>query len=589
MKFLALLLALLLVGCTAQPNPPDTEASTAGALYTPGHSLETQTSGMMQVFPTEDTGFCRIWAMGEDVLLSGDGKLMRLSGEQLTPKCEREADTVLQTGADGVWLFNGSEVQILDGDFSLLQTVSIPEEVLGVPGLEGNRLYYLSEGCLKVLDLSTGLASLLRDNMDFSDGSIRCLGDCLLLHLTDQEGVGKTMLISAEDGSTQYPELAITDACRFDTGLGLLLEDGQVLLLPDSGSPAKLRLREGEQVVGFLPETECLLTAMTNAQGLTLGLYQLSDGILRSSVLLPEVDLVGTGCVSAEGKLYIPAHSTRETTWWILRWNYEAFPPESEDSCLEAYFTREAPDTQGQADCRALARELGQRYGIAVLLFEDAADCAPWDYRFTAEYRVDKTQWVLEDLASTLEAFPNGFLSKLRQDWDDLTVCIVDTIQGTAESGSLASAEGLQFQNGTHFYIALAPKEEDSLKHTLFHEFSHLIDNQVLTRTGAYDNWNDLNPQDFAYSLDLNADLTPYKALLTGPDRAFIDNYAMTFPAEDRARIFECACTPGNGEDFSSPILQAKLQRICTGIRQAFDLENAPERFLWEQYLTLTQ
>ena len=125
--------------------------------------------------------------------------------------------------------------------------------------------------------------------------------------------------------------------------------------------------------------------------------------------------------------------------------------------------------------------------------------------------------------------------------------------------------------------------------HTLFHEFSHLIDNRVLTKTGAYDNWNDLNPQDFAYSLDLNADMTPYKALLTGPDRVFIDNYAMTFPAEDRARIFECACTPGNEEDFASPILQAKLQRICTGIRQAFDLEDVPERFLWEQYLTLTQ
>ena len=82
---------------------------------------------------------------------------------------------------------------------------------------------------------------------------------------------------------------------------------------------------------------------------------------------------------------------------------------------------------------------------------------------------------------------------------------------------------------------------------------------------------------------------TPFGALLTGPDRVFIDNYAMTFPAEDRARIFECACTPGNEEDFASPILQAKLQRICTGIRQAFDLEDVPERFLWEQYLTLTQ
>lgn len=588
MKFLALLLALLLAGCAAQPTPT-TETTAADALYTPGHRLETQTSGMMQVFPTETSGFCRIWAMGEDVLLSGDGKLTRLSGASLTPGSTRQADTVLQTGNDGVWLFDGSAVQILDGSFALLQTVTIPDEVLGVPGLEGSQLYYLSEGCLKVLDLSTGLSSLLRDNMAFTDGTVQCLGDLLLLHLTDEDGIGKTLLVSAADGSTQYPSLAVTDACRFETGLGILLEDGQVLLLPDSGGAQKLTLEEGEQMVGFLPEIGGLITCRNDTAGLTLRLYTLLQGILRSSVLLPEVDLVGTGCVSADGTLYISAHSTQETAWWILRWNYEAFSPVSEDSCLEPYYTRDFPDVQGQTSCETLARELGEQYGISVLLFDEAAACAPWDYAFTAEYRVDKTNWALEDLKAMLEAFPEGFLTKLRQDWEDLTVCIVDTIQGTAESGSLDSAEGLQFQNGSHFYIALAPKEEDSLKHTLFHEFSHLIDNRVLTKTGAYDNWNDLNPQDFAYSLDLNADMTPYKALLTGPDRVFIDNYAMTFPAEDRARIFECACTSGNEEDFVSPILQAKLQRICTGIRQAFDLEDAPERFLWEQYLTSAQ
>ena len=588
MKFLALLLALLLAGCAAQPTPT-TEATAADALYTPGHRLETQTSGMMQVFPTETSGFCRIWAMGEDVLLSGDGKLTCLSGASLTPGSTRQADTVLQTGSDGVWLFDGSAVQILDGSFALLQTVTIPDEVLGVPGLEGSQLYYLSEGCLKVLDLSTGLSSRLRDNMAFTDGTVQCLGDLLLLHMTDEDGIGKTLLVSAADGSTQYPSLAVADACRFETGLGILLEDGQVLLLPDSGGAQKLTLEEGEQMVGFLPEIGGLITCRNDTAGLTLRLYALSRGILRCSVLLPEVDLVGTGCVSADGTLYISAHSTQETAWWILRWNYEAFPPVSEDSCLEPYYTRDFLDVQGQASCETLARELGAQYGISVLLFDEAAACAPWDYSFTAEYRVDKTNWALEDLKATLEAFPEGFLTKLRQDWEDLTVCIVDTIQGTAESGSLDSAEGLQFQNGSHFYIALAPKEEDSLKHTLFHEFSHLIDNRVLTKTGAYDNWNDLNPQDFAYSLDLNADMTPYKALLTGPDRVFIDNYAMTFPAEDRARIFECACTSGNEEDFVSPILQAKLQRICTGIRQAFDLEADAESFLWEQYLTLAR
>ena len=36
---------------------------------------------------------------------------------------------------------------------------------------------------------------------------------------------------------------------------------------------------------------------------------------------------------------------------------------------------------------------------------------------------------------------------------------------------------------------------------------------------------------------------------------------------------------------FTAPILQQKLRRICAGIREALELEDKEERFLWEQYL----
>ena len=584
----ALLAALLLAGCASQPAET-TQATGEDALHVPGHSLETQTSGIMQVFPTEADSFCQLWAMGEDLLLQSGGVLTRLSGPNLTPQARMEAQTVLRSGGDGVWLFDGSAVSVLDENFTLLQTVSIPDPVIGVPGLDedGRALYYLTDGSLKKLDLASGLASLLRDGMTFTDGSVSGLGaGSLLLHLTDEEGTGSTLLLSAADGSTLHPELAVADAGRMGTGLCVLLEDGQAVLLPEEGEASRVLLREGEQVLVFLPEINGLYTAISGSTGVTVGLYDLSAGVLRSSVLLPDIDLTGQCRVTSDGNVYLTAHSASEKAWWILKWNYTAFPPESEESCLEPYYTRDDPDNAGQAACRAQAQALGKRYGITVLVFGEAAEAAPWDYDFTPAYRVDKTQWALTDLESTLAAFPEGFLEALKQDWDNLTVCIVDSIRGTAESGSLDSAEGLQFQNGTHYYIALAPQDEDSLVHTLFHEFSHLIDTQVMNRSSAYDNWNDLNPQNFAYSLDVNADMTPYKALLTGPDRAFVDDYAMTFPAEDRARIFECACTSGNREIFASPIMQAKLRQVCTGIREAFGLKNTEETLLWEQYLT---
>ena len=161
----------------------------------------------------------------------------------------------------------------------------------------------------------------------------------------------------------------------------------------------------------------------------------------------------------------------------------------------------------------------------------------------------------------------------------------MDSIQGTTASGSLAAAQGLQFQEDGRYYVilALAPMEE--LRYTLFHEFSHLIDTQVMQRCSAYDDWQDLNPQEFSYSLDVNADMGQYEQYLTGTNRCFVDDYAMTAPAEDRARIFECAANPGNADLFTPPLMQQKLRRICTGIRKAFDLEDDPTRYIWEQYL----
>ena len=85
--------------------------------------------------------------------------------------------------------------------------------------------------------------------------------------------------------------------------------------------------------------------------------------------------------------------------------------------------------------------------------------------------------------------------------------------------------------------------------------------------------------------MDYQVDLEAYGSFLEGDDRAFIDSYSMTYPAEDRARIFECAANPGNELLFTSPILRAKLLRICTGIRQAFNLTQEEGPYVWEQYL----
>lgn len=59
----------------------------------------------------------------------------------------------------------------------------------------------------------------------------------------------------------------------------------------------------------------------------------------------------------------------------------------------------------------------------------------------------------------------------------------------------------------------------------------------------------------------------------------------MSFPTEDRARIFMAAMQANNAELFAKETLQEKLLCLCEGIREAYNLEDSTEVFPWEQYL----
>ena len=587
MKFLAALLALfLLAGCAAPSEETTAPSETTQA---PGQALEAQTQGAVQVFPTGETGFCRLYPMGEDLLLQCGGSLSRRSGPEFQEAAQGSTQVVLRTDPDGAWVLTGHTVSVLDNALQELQTIPLPETLSGIPGLspDSRYLYYLDRGCLKVLDCSTGLSSLLRDHMNFYDGSVTALSqELLFLRLTREDGTAQSLLLSALDGSTQYPDYAPQDAAWSEAGLQMVLTDlgsPLVVLLAPGGTAGQLPLAPREEVLCFLDRF--VITKTPTPTGTTLRLYSFASRMLRSEVELHGIDTLGNGCFTENGRLYLTARDEDSGLWWILRWNYDAFPPESTDSCLVPYYTRQYPDQSGMQQCRETADRLENKFGISILLFDEAAQAAPWDYHFTAAYRVDETQWQLQGLEEALDTFPQGFLSKLTRGWDDLTLCLVSAIEGTAGTGSLDTAEGLQFQSGSHFYLALAPSSPESLRYTLFHECSHLIDTQVLTRCSVYDNWNDLNPQDFAYAMDYQVDLKAYGSFLEGDDRAFIDSYSMTYPAEDRARIFECAANPGNELLFTSPILRAKLLRICTGIRQSFNLTQEDGPYVWEQYL----
>ena len=107
------------------------------------------------------------------------------------------------------------------------------------------------------------------------------------------------------------------------------------------------------------------------------------------------------------------------------------------------------------------------------------------------------------------------------------------------------------------------------------------MDSDILGNSRDLEYWNDLNPKGFsyAYGQDVPEDYAKYI-----PDY-FADQISMTYPSEDRARIFYYAMGADNAEMFASKVMQKKLKLLCEGIREAYGWKTHTEAFAWEQYL----
>ena len=142
----------------------------------------------------------------------------------------------------------------------------------------------------------------------------------------------------------------------------------------------------------------------------------------------------------------------------------------------------------------------------------------------------------------------------------------------------MSTVAGVHFWNDGSGYLAVVA--DDSLEQNLYHELFHAIDSYVMAESILYDNWPDLNPPDY-----INNQFREDYQYLEEENRAFIDMYSMSYPKEDRARIFEYAMMEGNESYFQSAIMQAKLKILCKGIREAFKLKKYTQPLIWEQYL----
>ena len=218
-----------------------------------------------------------------------------------------------------------------------------------------------------------------------------------------------------------------------------------------------------------------------------------------------------------------------------------------------------------------------------IRIAEDALSTLPDDYTLTSEYQPDAFRIALDQLSAALSRLTPEIITEAARASNDgnIRISLVRSIRGGADLGTPDSPWSIQFwddDGNAHIVLTVLGLVDQNF----YHGLAHIIDARVMSECSAFDNWERLNPKGFDY--DYNYIANQYRGEDEYPG-AFIDTYAMSYPTEDRARIFEYAMLEGSEDSFASETMQKKLTVLCDGIRRAFGLTESQDTLPWEQYL----
>lgn len=242
------------------------------------------------------------------------------------------------------------------------------------------------------------------------------------------------------------------------------------------------------------------------------------------------------------------------------------------------------------------AKAIEDKYNIKISIGEECSNILG-GYAIRPLTCYDDVANALNILDEELSKYPDGFIEQIRyENLDTIHFYITSDLIGTS-SGTLETAGGFQMEIGNEALIVVDFNYFDIAKSTIHHEFGHCIDDMLVYNGGIDEKiWDTYNPVSVTggsvytdtYDMFGNYGDEIYAYGTNGEDYEnsyFVDTYSMTYPSEDRARIWENIMSDEGYVDWSrTPHLTAKLNYYAECIRQNFDSTGWNE-VRWEKYM----
>lgn len=555
--------------------------------------------------------------LGENLLLFGnepstDGGGMGVDLAVLSLETgEVLHETVLpDIGLPGLQICSGRVVVAdwMDGDVYLLDdTLEVIQEYHPERAAYGGvyvspdltTVYYISQtDGIQTVDLISGeTGTLLEQTWGLYSAGL--CGDAVSLSYTDLETqMSSCAVLDLEKGTVEqvpFKGYFYNVECSDDLWMaGLLANDGSYYL-GRSERPSVFSTGANSGMADLLHGPTRLLFSRYEEDGSsTLTLYDTDGTFLSRCVLSSQWSGLYSEPVWSEedGGYYFLV-----TDWSgkdiLLFWDVSVPLTGESLELASAYDTVPEPEGVVSQSLYARADRIQAFYGFKVLIAEQSRTTFS-DFEAAREMNEWYIASALEDLEEVLASYPEGMTGQLVYgSQSEIEVHLVGALTKTdlpERVSGFSTFSGFVTTEPGKSLLVVDITRPGSLKQTLYHEMTHLIDNKLafdakLREDALYSEevWDALNPAGFTYPETY--DQLPEEIYTDGYESWFIDIYSRTYAKEDRARIMEHAMM-GNGWAFSaSPGRWAKLEYLCRCIRDCFNTTGWPERTQWEKTL----
>ena len=588
---LVLLAVFMLAGCAPKEELSSGEKEVQGEqtqnvnIYIANSSVEQQTKGAVKVYVPEEDTYIGMSTMGENVVLATDlTQLILMDGETgdlgasikvgEPISCEATDFTVSEHGVS-YYREDGQELVFLDTQLRQQAKVEIPADISGHPCVShaNQEVYYCKDKEVRALHLQTGISRLVKSQVCQSIELVASHldGTMLACRVINEQGAENMLYLDSATGQTLDDVSRLTDiqtgATEYLVSRTEGIVDQQIFGSLDGEAQV---LTVEEPVTAVFPLNGAYRWYMDEGT-LVMDYYDFATGTHSA-----QVRMVGVGepiAVAADSK-YIWFLAMEGETEMLYRWDVSASPTGNAHNYIIPLYTRSEPNVQGLQQCAQRAMELKEKYGLYVHVGEEALEVTG-GYELVSEYLVPSMSAMMDRIEVLLSQFPSGFWEESLAK-GDLHISLVRSIAGNKEM--------VQFYENGDAYVLLQASE--NIEDNFLHGVAYIIDSHVLGNSRDYDTWKKLNPEEFDYDYHYyNYQKYGDSEYLSDENRYFADAYAMTFPHEDRCRLFVHAMLDGNEEIFKTDAMQAKLKRMCQGIRESYGYEKDGNTYQWERYL----